>query len=207
MFSAGSAQTITLGQIDDFQSLMTVGWTMGPNSPQLPFVVNTGGPLGANDAFVKAVSTGTTGANSKMIMFNQQQWTGNYISAGVTGITTEMANLGSNPLYMRVAIQDTFGSEYGSTTAVPLPPDGHWYPVSFDMTASGLSFIQGGSSLNTALSNVGVLRILSAKNGPQFVGDTVQATLGVDDISALPEPSITPVIVAFTLCLARYRKG
>jgi hypothetical protein len=206
MFSAGRAQTISLGQKDDFQSLMTMGWTMGLNSPQLPFVVSTGGPQGANDAFVEAVSTGTSGANSKMIMFNAQQWTGNYISAGVTSITTEMANLGPNPLYMRVAIQDSFGSEYGSTTAFPLPADGHWYPVTFDMTASGMSFIQGGSSLTTALSNVGVLRILSAKNGPQFIGDTVQATLGADDISAVPEPPITPVVVVLTLCLARRRK-
>src|SRR5215469_12051395 len=86
MFSAGRAQTITLGQKDDFQSLMTMGWTMGLNSPQLPFVVSTGGPQGANDAFVEAVSTGTSGANSKMIMFNAQQWTGNYIAAGVTSI-------------------------------------------------------------------------------------------------------------------------
>jgi hypothetical protein len=177
---------------------------MGPNSPQLPFAVSTGGPQGANDGFVQAVSTGTSGANSKMIMFNQDQWTGNYVAAGVTQITAELANLGANPLSMRIAIQDNVGSEYGSTVASALPADGQWHLISFNLSASGLSLIQGSSSPTQALSNVGMLRILSAANGPSFIGDTVAATLGADDIAAVPEPiTVLPVLIAMSLFLRR----
>jgi hypothetical protein len=180
---------ITLGQIDNFQSLDTLGWTMGPNSIQFPIVISSGGPLGNIDAYLDVASTGTGRANSKMITYNAAQWTGNYVTAGVTGITTQMADFGSSPLFMRIAIQDSFGSEYGSSTAVMLPADSQWHSVNFDMTPAGLTLIQGGSSATQALSNIGVLRILSAQNGPSFMGDTIQATLGIDDIAAVPEPA------------------
>lgn len=180
---------VTLGQVDNFQSLDTSGWTMGLNSIMLPTVISTGGPNGADDAWLEVISTGGTKANSKMITFNAQQWTGNYVAAGVTAITAEMANFGPSPLYMRIAIQDNFGSEYGSTTAFLLPADSQWRLVTFNMTPSGLSLIQGGSSATQALSNAGLLRILSAQNAPAFMADTVQATLGIDDITAIPEPA------------------
>jgi hypothetical protein len=181
---------VTLGHVDNFQSLDTSGWTMGLNSIMLPTVISTGGPMGANDASLEVISTGGSKANSKMITFNACQWTGNYVAAGVTSITTEMADFGLNPLFMRIAIQDNFGSEYGSTTAVMLPADSRWHPLSFDMMPSGLTLIQGGSSATQSLSNVGVLRVLSAQNAPSFMGDTVKATLGIDDITAVPEPGL-----------------
>jgi hypothetical protein len=181
---------ITFGQVDNFQSLDTSGWTMGLNSIMLPIVISTGGPEGANDPWLEVISTGGAKANSKMVTFNAQQWTGNYVTAGVTAITAEMADFGPSPLYMRTAIQDNFGSEYGSTTAFMLPPDSQWHLVTFDMTPQGQSLIQGGSSATQALSDVGVLRILSAQNAPLFMADTVQATLGIDDITAVPEPTL-----------------
>lgn len=203
--SSPAGGQVTLGQVDNFQSLDTSGWTMGLNSIMLPTVISSGGPQGGDDAWLEVISTGGTKANSKMITFNAQQWTGNYVAGGVTAITAQMADFGPSPLYMRIAIQDNFGSEYGSTSAFMLPADGQWHQVTFDMTPAGLSLIQGGSSATQALSNVGVLRILSAQNAPSFMADTVQATLGIDDITAIPEPTGLCAVCLLVL-LPRHRR-
>ena len=129
--------SVTLGQSDTFSTSDTLGWTMGANSTILPTVISTGGPQGAGDGYLQAISTGTSKANSKMVVFNGFQWTGNYISAGVTRIDVDLANFGTNPLSMRVAFQDNFGSEFSSTVPFPLPADGgQWHHASFDMSPS-----------------------------------------------------------------------
>jgi hypothetical protein len=205
MLSMNASAQITFGQIDDFQTNNNpLGWIRGVNSPQLPFVVDTGGPQG-NDAFLQNNSTGTTGSNSRMSMFNQQQWTGDYLDAGVTLITAEMADFGSTPLYMRIAIEDDFGTEWGSTNADFLPADGHWYPISFDMTASGLTLLQGSAPLTHSLANVGILRLVSNAEGPSFRGDVLQGALGIDEVAAVPEPEL-PAFVGALLAALRCRR-
>ena len=202
LLPSGAWGAIRLGQIDDFQTGSTLGWQHGFNSMAQPSLVSFGGPLGAGDQYLQNFSTGDSGADSKQIMFNLDQWTGNYEATGVTRITAQMADFGPSPLFMRVTIQDNFGTDYGSTDAILLPPDGTWHAVSFDLNASGMTLIQGSSTLSDALSNVGVLRILSAANGPSFLGDTTPATLGVDDIAAVPEP----VLLAAPLMAAMLRR-
>lgn len=209
-FSTRSAiGSITFGQTDSFQSSDALGWTRGLNALSYPSVVSSGGPSGAGDGYLSNVSTGTSSANSRMVMFNEDQWTGNYISAGVTLITAEMADSGPDPLSMRVAIQDNIGTDYASTNAVPLPADSQWHAVSFDMTASGLSHIVGSDSLTQSLSNVVDVWILSNINFPSIkpAGDAVAATLGVDDITAAPEPTaLLPLAAALVLCRRRPRQ-
>src|SRR4051812_18954801 len=67
--------TVTQGQVDDFEDGTLVNWHMGPNNPVPESNVASGGPAGANDNFMKLVSTGTGGAGGKMVVFNDaQQW-------------------------------------------------------------------------------------------------------------------------------------
>ena len=197
MLSAAASAQITFGQIDDFQTtgdVLTLGWTRGANAPTAPIntypnVVDTGGPEG-NDPYLLLYSTGTSGSGSRMNMFNENQWTGNYLAAGVTLITAQMADFTSTPLYMRIAIQDDIGTEYGSTNAAFVPADGQWQQVSFDLHTSGLTPLQGTHPLTVALTTVGVLRLLSNQEGPSFQGDIRPGSIGIDEIAAVPEPGM-----------------
>lgn len=178
---AGAA--VTFGQVDDFQS-GTAGWQQGFISPTPPTVVATGGPAGAGDAYLQNVSSGSLGAGGKQVMMNTAQWTGNYVSAGVTRINAELANFGSNPLDMRVWISGgSLGGQFSSTDGIPLPADGHWHAVVFDLSAAGMTAVSPSDTLSNVLANVTELRILSAA-APGEHGDQIAATLGADDIRA-----------------------
>lgn len=180
------AHAIVSGQADDFQDGSPAGWTEGEilPSPNPPTVVFGGGPAGAGDNYLENVSAGGIGAGSRMVMFNNTQWAGDYLSAGVTRIEVDMANFGATPLSMRIAIEGGPGERYGSTAAVPLPADGLWHAVTFNLTAADLSLLGGLASLNDVLANVTELRILSAAAGPAWMGDAIAATLGADNITA-----------------------
>lgn len=182
---------LVLGQLDNFQDGTTANWSQGSFSPNPPVNVATGGPAGASDAYLQVTSNGISGAGSKMVFFNTAQWTGNYLTAGVTQITADMANFGTTPLHMRIAFRGGPGlTQFGSTIETTLMPDSQWHPVTFDLSAGGLTNIGGIDPLNTTLGNVIELRILSAQSGPAFNGDTVMGILGVDNIRAVgvPEP-------------------
>src|SRR5438552_12086560 len=87
LLSATSATwAVTFGQRDDFQNGTTMGWSEGGISPNPPTNIASGGPNGAGDSWLRNIASGVGGAGAKQIMFNQAQWTGNYVSAHVTQI-------------------------------------------------------------------------------------------------------------------------
>ena len=122
----GSVQTagaVTVGQVDDFQGGTTQGWLEGAISPNPPTNVPDGGPLGVGDNYLQNVSSGGFGAGSRQVMFNLVQWSGDYVTAGVTRIEADMANFGATALSMRIAIEGGAPlGRYGSTSAVNLTP-------------------------------------------------------------------------------------
>lgn len=174
---------VVFGQLDDFEDGTTAGWSEGAPSPNPPVNVPTGGPQGDDDAFVSNTSAGGFGPGSRQIMFNQAQWIGDYSSAGVTRISGWVANLGSTPLSLRVAIEGG-ATRFGSASAFGLPPDGLWRRVSFDLTDSGMTRISGALALSAVLSGVTDFRLLSAMVAPASLGDSIPATLAVDDLRA-----------------------
>ncbi|HJT81219.1 MAG TPA: hypothetical protein VJ719_08485 [Chthoniobacterales bacterium] len=178
------SMAISLGQFDTFQDGTTMGWQEGA-SPNPPTNMPDGGPAGTGDRYLQDISSGGFGAGSKMIMFNQAQWTGNYNAAGVDRITAQMANFGAGTLYMRVAVRGgPTATIYGSTLAAQLPPDGVWRSVTFELSPSGLTNIGGSDTLPQVLGSVSEIRILSAVGGASFTGDPVAGKLGVDNIMA-----------------------
>ncbi len=177
------ASAITIGQVDDFEDGTTQAWSHGIFSPNPPSNVASGGPLGAGDNYLRVISTGQPGAGGRMVVFNQAQWTGDYVAAGVTAIQMMAANFGGTTLHLRIAIEGA-ATQYGSTNAVPLPADGLWHPVTFFLGAAEMSLIGGTATLNQALSAVGTLRIVSQQSGPAWQGDIVAGSLGLDVISA-----------------------
>jgi hypothetical protein len=188
--SAGTAlASVTFGQIDTFEDGTTMGWSHGAISPAPPTNIPTGGPGGADDNYLRNISLGGFGAASRHLMYNEAQWSGNFVAAGVTRITGQMANFGATNLHMRLAVQGGLvGSRWGSTAAVMLPAGSGWTAVSFDLTASAMSPLSGGEALATVLGAVNQFRILSAQAGASFIGDAVAATLGVDNLRAMRLP-------------------
>lgn len=179
-----SGAGITFGQLDDFQS-GTAGWQQGFHSPNPTSVVATGGPTGAGDPYLKNVATGSFGPGGKQVMFNNAQWTGDFVAAGVTRLTAELANFGTTPLAMRVWVTGgTLGGQFGSTNAVALPPDGQWHAVTFDLSAAGMTAVSTSDTLAHVMAQVNGFRILSAAAAPGERGDQLASTLGVDDIRA-----------------------
>jgi hypothetical protein len=194
---AARAHAISLGQIDDFQDGTTQNWTDGSPSPNPPVNISDGGPAGVGDAFLQDVSAGGDGAGGALVMFNFTQWIGDYVAAGVDAIEADMANLGADPLHMRIAFQGAAGTQYGSTDAAVLPADGEWYHLRFDLTA--VTLIEGEDSLDVVLANLTTLRILSSEAGPAWKGDRIAATLGVDNITAVaavPLPAAAWMLLA-----------
>jgi hypothetical protein len=94
----------------------------------------------------------------------------------------DLANFGSAPLFIRIAMLSGGGTIYSSTNAFNLPADGVWRSATFGLNTIDLSRVSGSESLNAVLGNVVFLRILSAQSIPTWNGDVVDATLGVDNI-------------------------
>jgi len=201
------AGAVLINQVDTFQDGTTMNWAQGSPSSNPPVNIVNGGPLGLGDNYLQTTSSGGSGPGSGMTLFNKIQWSGNYLGAPVTQITADFANFGDSPIFLRLALQGNASQRYGSTSAFTLPTDGQWHSVSFGLTAADLSLISGSDSLNTVLSGVSVLRIISAANGPDWRGDRIIATLGVDNITAIPEPAITTLLVLGGLTVLRKRRG
>jgi hypothetical protein len=183
----GAAHAIVFGQLDDFENGTVMGWRHGEPSSSNPVNVPDGGPGGAGDNFMRNNSVGGDDEHSRQVIFNQQQWFGNYNAAGVTRIAGFMNNLGNTPLFMRIAIEGA-GSRFSSTAAVPLTPGGGWQPVTFNLTPSSMIRVSGTSTLADALNGVATLRLLSAEQGPDWRGDPLVSVLGVDNLRAMTLP-------------------
>ena len=173
---------VTFGQLDDFQDGSMMGWDEGFSSINAPTNA-AGGRAGAADRYIRNVASGGFGGGSKQIMFNQAQWAGDYNAAGVTRVRGFVANFGSTPLHVRVALEGLF-TRWSSTAALDLPADGAWRPFSFDLTAGAMTRVQGTAAFDDSIAAVSEFRILSSAS-PSYMGDAVASTLGVDDIRAL----------------------
>jgi hypothetical protein len=189
---ASAARAVTFGQIDNFEDGTVMNWTHGavppPPNPPNPSNVPTGGPGGTDDNFLYNYSLGTGDSHSRQIIFNNNQWSGNYNAAGVTRISGFMNNIGSTTLHMRVAVQGAGTNRYGSTNAITLAPGSGWQPVAFDLTPATMTNIAGSDTLQTVLESVSILRILSAQLGPSWQGDTIESVIGIDNLRAQTRP-------------------
>ena len=77
---------------------------------------------------------------------------------------------------------------YASTTPLILPADGLWHHAIFELNAASLTGFNSPQALSADLANVKDFRILDSA-APSGVGDIIAAQFGVDNITAVPEPS------------------
>ena len=186
---AGSA--VTLGQIDTFEDGTLQGWSIGGTVPTqaLPVNVPTGGPGGDGDAYLRLTALGASSPNvgSRLSVFNEAQWTGNYLAAGVNAITMSVKNLGTTNLSLRLVLAhfpvDGFPADLMAMSTVPvvLPTGSGWTPVVFPLRPGWLKAIAG--TVQAALTTPGELRLVHNPN-VSWPPPRVIASLGADNIKA-----------------------
>jgi hypothetical protein len=197
---ATAVLAVSSNQLDDFQNGTVQSWQKGSASSLQPTNIANGGPTGAGDNYLQVVSQGGGGPNSRMTVFNDSQWSGNYVTAGVRQIDVDLANFGAQSLDIRIAINggtivgggpgNCIATCYSSNFAVTVPADGQWRNFTFPLQTSSM-VLAGGSSgsepLNTVLSNAIELRIVSGTL-PNWIGTAVVGTLGIDNVFASTVP-------------------
>ena len=184
-----AAAAITVGQVDTFQDSVA-NWSSGLNAGT---VIETGGPDGVGDAYLQVVADGGPSSGSKLSIFNSgafvdSQWAGDYIAAGITSISAMMRNEGDTPLDLRLVFGDTRAPDlggvwYASSQSISLPALGDWTAVDFPILEPDLASVENPGAYADLMSDVVTLRFIHAA-APSARGDTVVATLGIDNIMA-----------------------
>jgi hypothetical protein len=185
-----ATHAITISETDSF-SANTEGWQQGKPAN---LRATSGGPAGANDAFLRIGSNGSNDEHGKVVVYNGAQWAGNYLSAGVNAISMSATNLGSSNLMLRLAFgndsdPDSGGTWFSSTSGINLPSGSGWTNISFPIGPTDLTRVQGSGSYTSLMGNVDTLRLLHSTT-PNSRGQIITATLGVDNIMAVGSASL-----------------
>ena len=170
---------ISIGLVSDFQAGTTQDWVSGPFNPNPPTVLLNG--HGPGDHALEVVGTGVFGPGGRVVTFNLLQWTGDYLSAGVTAVSMDLNNIGSTDLDIRLAVTGAGGS-YSTTASVFLASGSGWTNFVFPVGVSDWTPI-GGFNLNATLSAVSQLRILNSPT-PAYAAIIEGGDLLVDNITA-----------------------
>lgn len=200
--AAPAGAQVVLGQVDTFEDGTTQGWGVGPGGSPVPPTNATGGPAGADDNFLLLLSLGGAGGpGSRLVTFNDAQWGGDYLTAGIGTIQMDLNNLGPNDLFIRLLFADPVGgppSNIAITDALFLPTGSGWVHATFDVRPASLITLLGTAT--DALANATELRIFHNPDpdfpGPPIGIPAIEARLGVDNIAAVPEPSAIVFLAA-----------
>ncbi len=199
IFTAANASVIQPGMLDDFEDGTTASWMKGIELNKA-IILPPQNVANADESnrYLEVRSTGSKNndpaardPHSRMVFFNESQWAGDY--TGVTSITAMMkaTSTTEDNLFMRLALYDEKisgerQSRYVSTEPQVLTTDGQWHLLSFSLNPDNLTLFRGEKSAVQVLENVGHLRFLSSRNNAAaWQVDKIEATLGVDDITAV----------------------
>ncbi len=211
VLAVSPAHALEVGQIDDFQDGATQGWVAGEFHPNPPAnVLGEGG-----DRYLQVTSRGGQGPGSRLSVFNiGEQWAGDYVDAGITALSAEVANFGDTDVDLRLLLADP--EEEGlipenvavTTDAVHLPAGSDWTEVVFSIAPEDLTVVDG--DVETLLAGVTELRLFH-NPAPDFPPPpqgppSIVATVGIDDITAIPEPATFLLLAAGAGELIRRRR-
>ena len=198
---------IVVGETDDFENGTLQGWQAGVANPNGPANVGSGGPGGAGDNFLRLTSKGLPGAGGKLVVFNSNQWAGDYLGAGVTSIRMQVNNLGATDLVLRLILEGGPGS-LTTVDPVSVPAGSGWETVSFSLASTNLA----GASFDAVMDHVTSLDLVHSPNSisARSLAPDIAAVLGVDNVTAIPEPSallLTAIGLAALVCSAGRRRS
>ena len=212
LLSARPAHAITAGQIDTFQDGTTNDWTNGGLAPPIENI-SDGGPGGAGDHYIQVTADGS-GAGGRLTTFNNIQWSGDYISAGINTIEIDLLNQSAVNLSIRLAFRiETFQIAPGYLSpAMLLPVGSGWQHFSIPITAANLIPVDGPAAFNTFFATITEMRIIHEVGTTNLNGDSVVGQLGIDNIHAIPEPTATTLaasglVALVALCLSAKRRA
>ena len=196
---APASALITTSSLDTFAA-SNEGWQIGGAGVQ-PARVASAGP-DSQIGYLSHFSDGG-GANGKWLMWSgQSQWLGDYISAGVNGISL-WANVsaGTAPVSMRVAFDGPGGWFYSAAQGV----GAGWTEYAFSLAPANFTYAAGSGGtgvLAGTMSGVTRFSILAGGGSVSYRanGDLLQAgtsvnTILVDNIGAVPEPSTCALLL------------
>ena len=197
------AGAVSLGEIDTFSGSIEQwfagggpGGAIPDNSPRLE---SSGGPGGARDFHLRIKSVGSSGRGSKLVAMNASQWAGDYLAAGITAIEMDVNNFGPEDVLLRLLFEDLFEDlttplhMATTTTGVMVPANSGWRHVRIGISPGELTAITG--TITAALSSTTVLRLLHNSTAT-FPPDAISTELGVDNITAVPEPAAVTSMLA-----------
>jgi len=196
--SSPTASAVVVGDVDTFSSGLA-GWQKGQVNATFLSVVGSGGPAGAGDAYMRSVADGAS-SFGRLTVFNQAQWSSDYQTAGVTAIRMDLLNSGTVPLQVRLGLRNSVGSGFISSTPFSLGVGGGWQSFAFPVTQAALTSVGSPGSYSSFLTSGFALRILHATSTGDLNGTPVVSTLGVDNITAVPEPATSCMALAGLAC-------
>ena len=209
--TAGSAAAqIVAGQIDDFQDGTNQGWTVGAGID--PIAVADAGPDGTGDFALRAQSSGApSGANSRLAMFGDATWDGDYTAAGITALRLDLNNAGANEISLRAVIRSFTTGEAWVSDPVIVQGFSGWFVAEISLLADDLVPASDNSSNavdpDGTLASVSSLKLLHA-TGPteRAFNDPILADLFLDNIEAVPEPASATTALGALATLAWLRR-
>jgi hypothetical protein len=194
-FGPLAARAVTISQVDDFESGTLASWQAGGSTnPNGPVNITTGGPAGLDDNYMRLSSNGQFGAGSKLVVFNADQWTGDYLLDGVTSIEMQVNNLGATNLVLRLIFESAFsGQSIGSLASVSVPAGSGWTTVNFPIEPANFT----GGDFNAVMMNVTTLNLLHSPTPitARSASPNIAAQLGVDNIRAVPVPEPSSILL------------
>lgn len=199
--TAAPASGVMLGQVDDFQDGTLQNWGGGGGTGGTTSNVATGGPDGVGDRYLQmSTAGGNLGIN------NQTQWTGDYLAEDIFSVNVHMNNLGPNPLSMRLVLFGQNGT-FSSTNATVLPAASGWVSVEFLLDEAEFTQTQGFATFDQVLATVQIFLLRHDPDplSPPTTPSPVTGTLGIDNVTALPEPRMIPVLATGIAALIRLR--
>jgi hypothetical protein len=205
-----SAWALSIGQQDNFEDGTTQGWVValgGAAHPRPPVNIPSGGPTGAGDNFLFLTALGGQGPGSRLTVINVSQWTGDFIAAGISGVRMDLINLGPTDLNLRLLFSDESARPPQnlafSTTPFFLPAGAGWTSAFFSIAPGNLT--AGAGSVTAALHDTTEFRIFNS-TATDFPGEPIVASLGVDNITATPEPASAALLGSTLLALYTFTR-
>ena len=181
-------------------------------SPLPPVNVSSGGPDGIGDAYLELGSHGGGGPGSRLAVDNAVQWSGDYLNGAFTHIVLDVSLFSSPSVSLRLALSG-HGGAFVSANAVAVPAFSDWHFIEFSLDPADLVAVSENATLELTLLNMTSLRLFHSSGPPGLPaggipnGERIAATLGVDNIEVVPEPSSWLMLIAGSgLLSALYRR-